>query len=103
MRGDITFVKRQLDARLVNPDDDDAYGNTGLTQAVNSGNLAMVKVFVNAGADVNYLNGDVPTSNPLYQAQGVPEVYSYLQSHGATIPESIRRYFVLGVNAHAHR
>ena len=98
--GDTLYVQRQLDLRLVNPNDveDSVQAFSGLTYAAMNGNLKMTKLLVEAGANVNYQappRGRVTdlTSQPLYQSIHFPEVHDYLVTHGAIVrPEDAGDY-----------
>lgn len=96
----VTYIQRQFDNKLANPNDADPIdGMSGLAQAANQGRMNVVQLYVKDGADVNYVKGDSPVTNPLWQAQSFPEIYKYLEAHGAKPPASIQRTFILGVNA----
>lgn len=92
----VTYIQRQFDNRLANPDDvDRVNAMSGLAQATNQQRMNIVRLFVEAGANVNYVNGDDPGSNPLWQAQRYPDIYKYLEAHGAKPPSSIQKDFTL--------
>lgn len=70
---DLTFVQRQLDARLVNPDDEDSVGTTAIQLAAKTGDLDIVKALIKAGADVNHEDhaaDDIPPSYRNYRPAG---------------------------------
>lgn len=52
--GDINCVKKHL--KIVQVDDKDFYGNTGLSLAVRNGHKGVAKVLIEAGAEVNTKN-----------------------------------------------
>lgn len=52
--GDINCVKKHL--KIVQVDDKDFYGNTGLALCVRNGHKNIAKVLIEAGAEVNTKN-----------------------------------------------
>lgn len=86
--GDISraaaLIKKNADVNYA-PD-----GWTPLMSAVRADNLAMVKLLVESGAWINYLNSSVGNSLSLAAANGNEEIVAYLIAHGAYLNNSNR-------------
>jgi hypothetical protein len=83
--GNVDEVKRMLSEGFSLADTETFGSDSALMLAADAGNREMVKLLVDAGADVNYANetGDTPLSNAC--VDGSIEVVRYLLEKGANI------------------
>ena len=87
--GDVKTVQKYLDAGL--SPNEQFFTWTAIQIAANKGQLAVVKLLVEKGADINYKHPVTKmTSFQLAAYENYPEVVKYLASNGADINAKMR-------------